>query len=79
VPKCLKQSWRGSILEQSLLRDPGLTLCKLERFRHPKRPLLKGEGQLNKTENWFRQTEMVTRFCSQLLDAITSNQGGLGL
>jgi hypothetical protein len=79
VPECLKQNLRDSIHEQSLLRDHGLTLCKFERYGHPKRPLSKGEDQLNKTKNGFRQTEMVTRFCSQLLDAITSNLGGLGL
>jgi hypothetical protein len=45
----------------------------------PKGLYRKGEAQLNKNENGFRQTEMVTRFCSQLLDAITSNLGGLGL
>jgi hypothetical protein len=43
VPECLKQSWRGCIHKQSLLRDPGLTLCKFERFGHPKRPLSKGD------------------------------------
>jgi hypothetical protein len=46
----LKQSWRGSIREQSLLKDPGVTLYKLGRYRHPKRSLSKEKGQLNKTE-----------------------------
>jgi hypothetical protein len=46
----LKQSWRGSIHKQSLLRDPGLALCKLGRYRRPQRSLLKRKDQLNKTE-----------------------------
>ena len=79
MPKCLQQSGIGSIHEQSLLRDPGLSLYKIGRYACPKGSRLEERGQLNKTEDWFRQKEMVTRFCSQLLDAITSNLGGLGL